>query len=317
VRSAVDGVDVVREREDVLRVGVVVLEGDLDHRRPVSLLAVDRPAVDRFLVPVEMADERDEAALEVERALAIEPLIAERDPDALREVGRLAEALRDQVERVLRRLEHLGIGPEPGRRPAAIAGRPDLLDRRRRLAPRIFLGEDLAVTGRLDPHPFRQGVDDADADAVEAAGHLVPAATELTTGVEDRVNDLEGVLAGRVPADRHAATVVDDRDHVVLADGDVDLVGVAGHRLVDRVVDDFPDEVVQPAGIRRADVHARPSANGFEALEDLDAGRGVVRARRLLATCAVAPGDHGRGGFLGHAAPPIRRSYSWPSSSSL
>ena len=44
VRAAVDRVDVVREGEHVLGVGVVVLEGDLDHRRAVALLAVDRPA---------------------------------------------------------------------------------------------------------------------------------------------------------------------------------------------------------------------------------------------------------------------------------
>ena len=64
----------------------------------------------------------------------------------------------------------------------------------------------------LDAHPRRQGVDDADADAVEAARDLVAAAAELAAGMEDRVDDLEGVLARRMLADRHATTVVrDDR----------------------------------------------------------------------------------------------------------
>ena len=53
---------------------------------------------------------------------------------------------------------------------------------------------------------------------------------------------------------------------------------MAGHGLVDRVVDDFPDEVMQAALIGRADVHARPATNGLQALEDLDAGRRVVGA---------------------------------------
>jgi hypothetical protein len=36
---------------------------------------------------------------------------------------------------------------------------------------------------------------------VEAAGHLVAATAELAAGVEDGVDDLEGILTGRVPAD--------------------------------------------------------------------------------------------------------------------
>ena len=55
-------------------------------------------------------------------------------------------------------------------------------------------------------------------------------------------------------------------------------VAVAGQRLVDGVVHDLPHEVVQAALAGRADVHARPLADGLEALEDLDRG-GVVLAR--------------------------------------
>ena len=43
---------------------------------------------------------------------------------------------------------------------------------------------------------------------MQAAGDLVAAAAELAAGVEDRVDDLERVLAGRVLADRDAAAVV-------------------------------------------------------------------------------------------------------------
>ena len=89
----------------------------------------------------------------------------------------------------------------------------------------------------------------------------------------------------------------------------VDRRGVAGHRLVDRVVDDLPDEVVQAALVGRADVHARPAADGLEALEDLDAGGGVVGAGRArLPRVPLPPAPARPGRFLGHAAPPIRRS---------
>ena len=99
--------------------------------------------------------------------------------------------------------------------PATAALRADLLDRTGRLAALVFLRPDRAVAGRFDAHPRGQGVDDADPHAVQTAGDLVPAAAELAAGMEDGVDDLEGVLAGRVLADRDAAAVVDDRDHAV------------------------------------------------------------------------------------------------------
>ena len=46
-------------------------------------------------------------------------------------------------------------------------------------------------------------------------------------------------------------------------------VAVAGHGLVDGVVDDLPDEVVEAARAGGADVHAGALADGLEALEDL------------------------------------------------
>ena len=76
-RAAVDRVDVVREGEDVLGVRVVVLERDLDRGRAFAPLDVDRAVVERLLVPVEVADERHEAALEVERPLAVHALVDE------------------------------------------------------------------------------------------------------------------------------------------------------------------------------------------------------------------------------------------------
>ena len=75
VGAAVDRVDVVGEGEHVLRVRVVVLEGDLDGRPAFAALDVDRPRLEDLLVPVEVPDEGLEAALEVERALAIDAFV--------------------------------------------------------------------------------------------------------------------------------------------------------------------------------------------------------------------------------------------------
>jgi len=53
-------------------------------------------------------------------------------------------------------------------------------------------------------------------------------------------------------------------------DGDVDEVRKTRERLIDAVVDELDDEVLQAAEIGGADVHPGPTADRFEALEDLD-----------------------------------------------
>ena len=52
-------------------------------------------------------------------------------------------------------------------------------------------------------------------------------------------------------------------------------VAVAGQRFVDRVVDHFVDQVMQPGFAGRADVHRGPQAHGLEALQHFDTG-GIV-----------------------------------------
>ena len=148
------------------------------------------------------------------------------------------------------------------------------------MAALVGLVVDLAVAPDLEIERLRQRVDDRDADAVQAARHLVAVVVELAAGVQHRQHDFGGRLAAGVLADRNAAAVVDDGHRAVDVDRDVDLIAEAGQRLVDRVVDDLVDEVMQPGGTRRADVHRRPLANGLEAFEDLDLVRAVVAARR-------------------------------------
>ena len=60
-----------------------------------------------------------------------------------------------------------------------------------------------------------------------------------------------------------------------LVQRDGDRVGVAVEVFIDGVVDDFPDEMVQPLGVGRADVHRRPLADRLEAFEDRDVCGGV------------------------------------------
>ena len=153
VAPAIGRVDVVGEGEHVFGVRLVVLERDLDRGGALLALDVDRAAVQGFLVPVQVAHERLEATLEVEGPFTIDPLVDQGDPDALGEVGGLAQPLADRLERVFDRLEHLGVGAEARGRAVASSLRADLLDGRAGLAALVFLRPDAAVAGGFDAQP--------------------------------------------------------------------------------------------------------------------------------------------------------------------
>ena len=75
---------------------------------------------------------------------------------------------------------------------------------------------------------------------------------------------------GGVHRDRDTAAIVGDLDTAVTEDPHVHPGGVAGHGLVDGVVDDLPDQVVQTTLAGGADIHAWAFADSFQTLENGD-----------------------------------------------
>ena len=143
--------------------------------------------------------------------------------------------------------------------------RAGLLELRRRNPARVLLVVDLAGAPDLELQPVRQRVHRAHADAVQTARDLVALAAELAAGVQHRHHDFcRRTLLDRVVVDRNAATVILDGHRVVEVDGDVDASAMTGEMFVDRVVDDFVDEVMQTAAvISVTDVHP-DAANALE-----------------------------------------------------
>jgi hypothetical protein len=82
---------------------------------------------------------------------------------------------------------------------------------------------------------------------------------------EDHLDAREPRLG--LDVDRDATGAVPHLDALVRPQDDIDLRPASAERLVDGVVDDLPQAVHEPAGIRRADVHAGALAHGLEALE--------------------------------------------------
>ena len=321
VGAALDRVDVVAVRDDHLADRIVVLHGDLDFNGALVVAArEDDRRVQRRLGAVEVGDELAQPLGREELGVPglVAPLVGQADPHALVEEGQLAEPLLQRVVVEVDLGEDLGVGQEADLRAGGL-GRPEGADRALGLALLVLLLPDLAVAADLGLQPLREGVDDRDAHAVQAAGDLVGVVVELAAGVDLGQHDLQRALAAvGVDVDRDAAAVVDDRDRAVGVERDVDVPAVAGHRLVDRVVDDLVDQVVQAARGRVADVHARALPDRLDPLEDPDVRPGVGRPGGRRPSPASRDGRSGLGrsrrscssiglGHLGRASASHRR----------
>ena len=116
---------------------------------------------------------------------------------------------------------------------------------------------------------------------MQTARDLVGIAVKLASGMhfgQDHLNRRSTVDGGVLMAhgvNRHSAPVILHHATAVNADGHVDIGGVPGHDLIDRVVDAFVNEVMQAFRSCATDVHPRAFPDGFQALQDLDGARGV------------------------------------------
>ena len=266
--------NVVGEAQHRLVIAVVPPQRRLDARAVALGLDDDRLRHERRLVAVEIFHERLDAAL-VDHLLALLDRmtpVGEHDAHARIEECELAQAMLERRPVELRHGEGVGRGQERHLGAALARGVADRCQRRLGFAVAEFDEVLLAVAPDRQLEPARERVDDRDADAMQAARHLVGVLVELTAGVQLGHDDLGRRDAfALVDVGRDAAPVVTHGARAVRIERDHHFLGVARERLIDGVVDDLVDHVVEAgAVIRIADIHARTLANGIEALEDLD-----------------------------------------------
>ena len=160
-------------------------------------------------------------------------------------------------------VEVLGVGPE------AQAGSRVLLTDGAGLRQLVFLfaaAEADRVFLAVAPHAhvelFRQGIDDRNPDAVQAARKLVVLIGELAPGMQLGEDYFDpGNFLLRVDIDRHAATVIDHAKRLVGVQNHTDLRRVTGDGFVDTIVYHLLREVIGPGGVG---IHARSFPDRFE-----------------------------------------------------
>ena len=213
VHAALNGRDAVGEGVDRLVVARVPLQRDLDLLPLFGLFEGRHLAEERLLRRVEVLDEVDDAAVVLERRLRhrVGALVDEADLEAFVQEGHDLHALDDRLGAEIGLVEDRAVRPEGDRgagpwlaRAAVLGGRAGRRDLPLDLAPLFELGLPvLAVPVDLEQKAGGQGVDDRDADTVEAPRDLVALPTELPAGVQGGQDDLRrrdlGVLRGAGP----------------------------------------------------------------------------------------------------------------------
>ena len=247
VRAALYRVDVVDVGVDVLGEGVVVLHGDLHGHALLLALNVDGLRRDLGAALVEVHDEVAQTVLGVVDLLGMAAVfvgpaqVLDGDVDALVQVGKLFETVRETVELIDGGVENRVVGQE-GDLGAAVVARAEHFHGVEGLAVGVLLDEVEPVAEDLGGEVLGEGVHAGDADAVQTAGDLVGVLVELAAGVQDGHDDLQGgalLLGMHVGGD--AAPVVEHADGIAFQYFDFDVVAESGEGLVDGVIDHLVD----------------------------------------------------------------------------
>ena len=109
---------------------------------------------------------------------------------------------------------------------------------------------------------------------MQAAGCGIGLAGEFAARMKCCQDDFHSRLARefRVFAHRHAAAIVADGQPVAALQMDIDAGGMAGHRLIHRIVEDLGRQMMQRPLVGAADIHARPVPDRLQPFKNLDIG---------------------------------------------
>jgi hypothetical protein len=118
-----------------------------------------------------------------------------------------------------------------------------------------------------------ESIDDGCTDPMETSRDFVSAlfSSKLSSCMEDSEDCLESRLACLwVYVSRDTTTIIDHTTRSISMEYDLDIFGMTCHSLIDRVVDDLPDEVMKTSLISRSDIHTGSFSDWLQTFEYLD-----------------------------------------------
>ena len=271
MRSALLGVDVVCERDDVFVISVVILHGDFNRYRVEFLFKIKNVAYG-FFVFVKVFHVFDDTAviLQFVARFSALSLILENDFKPLVEERKIAQCASYGVVIEFRRFKNFRIGFKSDSR----TGKRRIfqsLQTGSRHASVVFLTEVFTLLINVYRSGFGKRVDGFETYAVKPGRDHISAAAEFAARVGFRHDDFDrGHAFFFVYSGRNASSVIHNGAGTVLVDGYGYGVAIACESLVDRIVDNFFDKMVQTSRVGRRDVHTRSFPDVFKPFENLN-----------------------------------------------
>ena len=200
--------------------------------------------------PVQILDEGDDAPFVVEVVALFVALIENVDLHSAIEKSQFPQPLGEGFEGKLGGFENFRVGPESDVGPP-FDGAPSSSRGAIGNSAFVALPVNLASAANFQFQLARKGIDDRNADPVQATGNLIGVAVEFAARMQDGHDHFcRRFFLGGVHLDRDSAAVVLDRHRAVEMDDDRNLVAMAGQSFVDGVVDNFIDQMVQTRTVR-------------------------------------------------------------------
>ena len=212
-----------------------------------------------------MLDELGDAAAIVElmRAFWLFTLIVNRDPNSFIEESLFAQAFRELLKTKFDRIKNLCVRLEGDLGPA-LSRFAGLLESGNGNAAFVFLFVRQAVAPNFQVQRLRKKVHHRNAHAMQAAGNFVGVRVELAAGVKFCHHNFRRRLLFLLhQIDGNAAAVVDYGNGVIKMNRYFNRVAVSCQSLVNRIVDNFVNQMMQAHLACGPYVHSRSLAHGL------------------------------------------------------
>ena len=121
------------------------------------------------------------------------------------------------------------------------------------------------------PEPLGQSVDDGSTDTMQAAGNLISATAEFTTGMQHSKYNFQCRLTClRLDVYGDTTTIIGNGNRVTGIDGHSNIFTVSGQSFVNGIIHNFIDQVVQTGRRSRSDIHTGSFSDCFQTFQNLD-----------------------------------------------
>ena len=266
--------DIIDEADKSITIVIfLILKGDLYLDVIEIFIHIEYLISDRLDSTVQVVDIRLYPSFEEKSIGRARELIRKCHSDTLREVCLLTQTCTDSIIVEYYGREHRRIWPETGDSTVPSRLLSCISDLPIRYSSLIWLSIYLPIFMHPDLHLVWESIHYRGTDSVETTWDLVPAlrSSELTTSMEHRHDCLKRRLSRLwMDIDRDTTSIIFDRDRSIGVHIHEDMLRMSCHRLIDRVIDDLPDEMMETLFIGLTDIHSWSFSDGLESFENLD-----------------------------------------------